>query len=133
VTEKHLPLNGLQSMRFVFSGKGETLRFEARKGRGELMKPETEGNLDPLSRAAGPLGHGYNQAIMTGSEIIFAVEDSIDGGYEARALGYSIVTQADTLEALRLMVRDAVHCHFEEAEMPAVIRLHFVRDEVISA
>ena len=66
-----------------------------------------------------------------GTEIIFAVEESPEGGYEARALGYSIYTQAATLEELKEMLRDAVRCHFEEAARPRVIRLHLVRDEVI--
>ena len=59
-----------------------------------------------------------------GTEIIFAVEESPEGGYEARALGYSIYTQAATLEELQEMLRDAVRCHFEEAARPRVIRLH---------
>ena len=70
-------------------------------------------------------------------EIIFEVEqDEIDGGYVATALGHSIVTQGDTLEELRTMVRDAVQCHFGDGaagEKPGVIRLHFVRDEVLTA
>ena len=66
------------------------------------------------------------------SEIIFSVEEAPEGGYTAVALGYSIVTEADTLAELREMVRDAVRCHFEEGEWPPVIRLHFVRDEVIA-
>ena len=70
---------------------------------------------------------------MKNSEIIFAVEDSAEGGYEAHALGHAIVTQAESMDDLKEMVRDAVRCHFEEDEMPAVIRLHFVRDEVLSA
>jgi hypothetical protein len=69
---------------------------------------------------------------MSSSEIIFDVSESPEGGYEARALGYSIFTQADTLEELRAMVQDAVRCHFDdEAGLPSVIRLHMVRDEVI--
>jgi predicted RNase H-like HicB family nuclease len=71
------------------------------------------------------------------SEIIFEVrEDEADGGYVATALGHSIATQADTLEELRSMVRDAVRCHFGDGgagKMPSVIRLHFVRDEVLAA
>jgi len=67
------------------------------------------------------------------SEIIFAVEQSPEGGYEARALGHSIFTQADSMDQLREMVRDAVRCHFEDGSIPSVIRLHFVHDEVISA
>ncbi|MGB8888581.1 MAG: 2-oxoisovalerate dehydrogenase [Candidatus Korobacteraceae bacterium] len=70
---------------------------------------------------------------MKASEIIFTVEESPEGGYEARALGHSIFTQADSLAELREMVRDAVRCHFDTDSIPAVIRLHFVHDEVIPA
>ena len=71
------------------------------------------------------------------SEIIFEVqEDAADGGYVATALGHAIVTQGDTLDELRAMVRDAVNCHFGDGAagpMPNMIRLHFVRDEVLAA
>ncbi len=70
---------------------------------------------------------------MDESEIIFTVEESPEGGYEARALGYSIFTQGETLEELKAMVQDAVRCHFDEDSRPRVIRLHLVRDEVIPA
>jgi len=69
---------------------------------------------------------------MTDSEIIFSVEESPEGGYEAKALGHSIYTQADTLEELKGMIRDAVRCQFGEESRPRVIRLHLVKDEVIS-
>jgi hypothetical protein len=69
---------------------------------------------------------------MPDTEIIFSVEESPEGGYDARALGYSIFTQADTMDELKRNVRDAVRCHFEEGKAPSVIRLHMVRDEVIS-
>jgi predicted RNase H-like HicB family nuclease len=67
------------------------------------------------------------------NEIIFEVrEDEADGGYVASALGYGIHTQGETLEELRAMVKDAVNCYFDETmQRPAVIRLHFVRDEVL--
>jgi len=70
---------------------------------------------------------------MADSEIIFEVrQDEMDGGYNAHALGHSIFTQGDTLEDLRAMVKDAVACHFADpAARPKIIRLHFVRDEVI--
>jgi len=68
---------------------------------------------------------------MAQSEIIFDVSESPEGGYEARALGCSIYTQADTLVELREMVLDAVRCHFDEDSRPRLIRLHLVRDEVI--
>ena len=67
-----------------------------------------------------------------GKEIIFIVEESPEGGYEARALGHAIFTQADTVEELKAMVRDAVRCHFDEDELPKIIRLHFVKDEIIA-
>lgn len=72
---------------------------------------------------------------MAESEIIFEVrEDELDGGYNARALGHSIFTQGDNLEDLRAMVRDAVACHFvDPASRPKIIRLHFVRDEVLAS
>jgi hypothetical protein len=70
---------------------------------------------------------------MPNTEIIFSVEESPEGGYEARALGYSIFTQAATMEELKRNVREAVHCHFDEGQTPAVIRLHTVKDEVIPA
>ena len=66
-------------------------------------------------------------------EMIFMVENAPEGGYTARALGASIFTEADDLETLRQQVRDAVRCHFEAGEGPKVIRLHFVREEVIAA
>ncbi|MBL7119179.1 MAG: 2-oxoisovalerate dehydrogenase [Dehalococcoidia bacterium] len=66
-------------------------------------------------------------------EIIFLVEESPEGGYEARALGHSIFTEAKTLEELRGMTKDAVRCHFEEQELPQLIRLHLVKDEVLAS
>jgi hypothetical protein len=69
------------------------------------------------------------------SEIIFEITESPEGGFEARALGHSIYTQADNDGQLRQMLRDAVECHFEDkaGEKPHVIRLHWVKDELISA
>ncbi len=67
------------------------------------------------------------------TEIIFIVRESPEGGFEAQALSVSIFTEGDTLEELREQVKDAVACHFDEAERPKLIRLHFVREEVIAA
>jgi predicted RNase H-like HicB family nuclease len=68
------------------------------------------------------------------SEIIFEVrEDEVDGGYTASALGYGIHTQGETVEEVRAMVKDAVRCYLDETmEAPKIIRLHFVRDEVLA-
>jgi hypothetical protein len=70
---------------------------------------------------------------MAEPEIIFSVQESPEGGYEARALGYSIFTQADTIAELKQNVREAVQCHFDAGNAPPVIRLHVVKDEVISS
>ena len=67
------------------------------------------------------------------SELIFLVEEAPEGGYTARALGASIFTEADSLAELREMIRDAVQCHFDKGQKPKMIRLHFVREEVIAA
>ena len=58
---------------------------------------------------------------MAETEIIFSVQESPEGGYEARALGYSIFTQADTMDELKLNVREAVRCHFgDEKPLPLI-------------
>jgi hypothetical protein len=69
---------------------------------------------------------------MAGSEIIFLVESAPEGGFTARALGASIFTEGETVEEIRDSVRDAVRCHFDDDAAPSVIRLHFVRDEVLA-
>ena len=69
---------------------------------------------------------------MTTREVIFDVTESLEGGYEARALGHSIFTQGDDWDHLKTMARDAVLCHFDDEETPSVIRLHLVRDETIA-
>jgi len=67
-------------------------------------------------------------------EVVFIVEEEPDGGYMARALGVSIVTEADDLQALRSQVLDAVRCHFaDDKQKPRIIRLHMVKDEVLSS
>ena len=68
---------------------------------------------------------------MADSEIVFSVQESPEGGYEAKALGYSIHTQAETLSELKEALKDAVRCHFGDADQPKLIRLHFVKDEII--
>ncbi len=70
--------------------------------------------------------------MATMNEIIFLVEEAPEGGFTARALGVSIFTEAEELADLHGQVRDAVRCHFDEGQAPRVIRLHFVREEVIA-
>ncbi len=72
---------------------------------------------------------------MSATEIIFEVsEDELDGGYSASALGFGIHTEGDTLDELRRNVREAVDCYFDDSmNRPRLIRLHYVRDEVLVA
>ncbi|MBK8121360.1 MAG: 2-oxoisovalerate dehydrogenase [Sulfuritalea sp.] len=67
------------------------------------------------------------------SEIHFIVEEAPEGGFVARAVGADIYTEADDLVGLHAQVRDAVHCHFDEGDKPALIRLHITREEAIAA
>jgi len=69
---------------------------------------------------------------MKVKEIIFIVEESPDGGYTARALDESIFTEGDTIEDIKEAIKDAVKCHFEEEDLPKIIRIHFVKDEVLT-
>lgn len=64
-------------------------------------------------------------------ELIFVIEEAPEGGFIAQALGHSIYTEADTWDELKTAVQDAVACHFDEEQRPAMVRLHAVRDEVI--
>jgi hypothetical protein len=67
------------------------------------------------------------------TEIIFVVENAAEGGFTARALDAAIFTQAESIQELHERVRDAVRSHFDDGMAPKMIRLHFVRDEVIAA
>jgi hypothetical protein len=65
-------------------------------------------------------------------EIIFLVEEAPEGGYIARTLGHSIFTESDTLDTIREEIKDAIRCHFDEDQTPSIVRLHFIKDEVIA-
>lgn len=67
------------------------------------------------------------------SEIVFVAEEAPEGGFTARALGESIFTEGDSVDDLRQNIRDAVRCHFGNDALPRVIRLHWVREELLSA
>ena len=66
------------------------------------------------------------------TEIIFIVEESPEGGFEAKALGHSIFTEADTLDELKQNIKEAIHCHFEK-DAPKIVRLHYIKEEVFAA
>jgi hypothetical protein len=65
------------------------------------------------------------------TEPIFVVEEAPEGGYVAKALGESIFSEADDMDTLKTNVREAILCHFEEGKGPSIIRLHFVKEELI--
>ena len=70
---------------------------------------------------------------MNTTELVFLVEEDPDGGYNASALGQNIFTQGDSVKELKEMINDAVKCHYENPEdMPKMVRLHFVKDEVFA-
>ncbi len=66
------------------------------------------------------------------NELIFIVEDAPEGGLTARALGASIFTEAADWNDLPSQIRDAVRCHFDEGQVPKVVRLRYVREEVLA-
>jgi len=66
------------------------------------------------------------------NEIFFLVEEALDGGYTARAIGDAIFTEADTMDELKANIREAVQCHFDETNTPKIIRLHLVKEEIIT-
>jgi hypothetical protein len=65
-------------------------------------------------------------------ELVFEVTQELDGGFVAEALGESIFTEADSWEALRANVREAVKAYYFDRPAPDRLRLHLVRDEVLA-
>jgi predicted RNase H-like HicB family nuclease len=76
--------------------------------------------------------HIFKKEATNMSELIFLIENSDEGGYTARALGYSIYTEGETLDELRENIRDAIKCHFGSDDFPHVVRLHMVKDEIMA-
>jgi predicted RNase H-like HicB family nuclease len=67
------------------------------------------------------------------SELVFEVTQEEDGGFCAECLSENIFTQADSWDALRQNVREAVRgYYFDQSETPPRIRLHLVRDELLA-
>jgi predicted RNase H-like HicB family nuclease len=66
------------------------------------------------------------------NEIIFLIEESAEGGYSARAMGYSIFTESDSIEEIKENIKDALKCHFADDDLPKLVRMHFVKDEVFA-
>ena len=67
------------------------------------------------------------------NEVIFLIEEDMDGGFNAQARGYSIFTEGDTIDELKENIQDALKCHFDsDEETPKIIRLHYVREEILN-
>ena len=66
------------------------------------------------------------------NEIFFLIEEALEGGYTAKAIGESIFTEGETMDELKDNIREAVQCHFEDDKTPKIIRLHMVKEEVIT-
>jgi hypothetical protein len=94
------------------------------------MQPLSHGSTGTRYNPDSVPWNGDKELDMT--ELIFVVEEAPEGGYTARALGESIFTEGEDLSDLQEQVKDAVLCHFEDAERPRLVRLHFVREEVIA-
>ena len=51
-------------------------------------------------------------------EVFFLVEESIEGGYTAKALRESIYTEANSIEELKNEIKDAVLCQLMKMICP---------------
>jgi predicted RNase H-like HicB family nuclease len=66
------------------------------------------------------------------TELVFEVVQETDGGYCAECLTENIFTQGETWDELRQNALEAVTAYFFDGVAPQRIRLHLVRDEVLS-
>jgi hypothetical protein len=69
---------------------------------------------------------------MKAKEIYFIIEDSIEGGFEAKAIGYPIYTEGETVSETKENIKDAINCHFDENEKPSIINIRYVKEEIIT-
>ena len=54
------------------------------------------------------------------NELIFIINESPEGGFEAKDLDHPIFTEADTVEQLKSMIKDAVRCHFDPGDISKI-------------
>ena len=66
------------------------------------------------------------------NEVFFLVEEAVEGGYVAKALGEMIFTDGETIDELKENIKEAVQCHFDDDKMPKIIRLHLVKEELLT-
>ena len=65
-------------------------------------------------------------------ELVFEVVQDSDGGYCAECLTENIFTEGDTWDELRKNVVEATAAFFFDRPHPERIRLHLVRDQILS-
>lgn len=79
------------------------------------------------SRKHEAMKHGGKQQLQVPSKIVFELYRPREGGYVARAVGYSIFTEGDTRPQVAQNVRAAVFCYFGGKELsPTRIQLRFI-------
>lgn len=66
------------------------------------------------------------------AELVFEVVQDADGGYCAECMTENIFTEADTWQQLRENVIEATAAFYFDQPRPERVRLHLVRDEVLS-
>jgi hypothetical protein len=66
------------------------------------------------------------------AELVFEVVHEADGGYCAECLTENIFTEGDTWLQLRENVLEATTAFFFDQPRPERVRLHLVRDEILS-
>ncbi len=65
-------------------------------------------------------------------ELVFEVVQEADGGYCAECLTENIFTEGSTWDELRKNAVEATAAFFFDRPLPQRIRLHLVRDEILS-
>lgn len=64
--------------------------------------------------------------------LLFVVQEDPDGGYTAKAPGYGIYTQGETMDELLANIKEAIQCHFEEGQAPTSFTIHTIKREVVA-
>jgi predicted RNase H-like HicB family nuclease len=64
--------------------------------------------------------------------LLFVVQEDPEGGYTAKAPGYGIYTQGETMDELLANIKEAIQCHFEEGDIPSSFTLHTIKREVVA-
>ncbi len=75
----------------------------------------------------------YHKYMKRKSELVIEITQTDDGGFTARGIGEDIFSEGNTLEEIRRNLREAVLCHYDSKDdIPSTIRLHWVKEEILS-